>query len=190
MEYLHLFFQSVGNVVLHPTWHSAVILFITSGINEIFAMLPYSIVISSQIFFLKGEITLQLASQILFLVAVPIGLGSALGTLPFYLISYWGGYRAINKYGKYLRFSWSDVEAMNEKLKGAWYDEVIFTLWHSIPLVPSLPATILGGVVRMPFWKYFLLSFIGFVLRIVFNIALFSIGFIQLSKFASLLYNG
>lgn len=95
-------------------------------------------------------------------VIIVSGVFAYLGSLPFYLIGYWGNRNKINtfvgKYGKYLFITPEDTErwfALFERF-GAWF--VFFgRLIPIVRTVVSFPA----GAVKMPFWKFSILTLIG-----------------------------
>ncbi|MFZ2484774.1 MAG: VTT domain-containing protein [Minisyncoccia bacterium] len=167
MELSANFAQVIQDMVLRPDSASAFALFTSSLINELFPVSPYSIVLSSQMLFLKGSLSLPLISKLLILVSIPVGVGTALGALPVYGVTYLGGKPAIDKFGKYLRLSWSSVERIESKFDGSWYDEVIFLALRSIPLMPYLPVTVAAGIMRMPLVPYFLLTTVGATIRMM-----------------------
>lgn len=180
--------QLMQDMVLYPDWQGAAALFLVSLINEIFALFPYAIVVAGQLLFLDDPLTLTLIGKLIFLVSIPIGIGSAIGSLVVYVLTYFGGKPLIVKFHKYLHFSWHDVERINTRFKGAWYDEIVFVLLRSIPVLPSLPVSIAAGILRMRFWPYFLLSTIGFTIRMILTIMIFGLGLSKLSQFLIFLY--
>lgn len=157
--------QVLQDAVLQPDLASALGVFGASFLNELFAILPASVVLSGQLFFLKGSLSLQIFLELTLLVALPVGLGAAVGSLPTYLLAYFGGKPGIERYGKYVRLSWSQVEKMESKFKGSWYDEGIFLLMRTIPLLPALPVSVAAGILRMHFFPYFILTILGTILK-------------------------
>lgn len=187
MEHTLELLYSLREVVLNPTWGSALAILSFSAVNEILALFPFAVVISGQLVFLEvldGSLFLKL----LLMVALPVGVGSAIGTLPLYFLTYFGGRPAINKFEEYLHFSWADVEKINTRFKGQWYDEIIFLFMRSVPILPSLPVTIVAGVLRFRFPTYLLLSMAGFTLRMIITMLVVGLGIENLSKFLVFLY--
>ena len=188
MESFLALFESLQDLVVNPTWGSALILALASTVNEVVAIFPLSIVISTQLIF-TDSLTLTLILKLIFLVSIPVGIGSAIGTLPLFYLSYFGGRKAIEKFKSHLRFSWSDVEKVNSKFQGQWYDEILFVFIRALPIIPSIPLTIVAGIVRMSFGKYLVLTIVGLSIRMIFSLLIFGIGFINLSKLLVLIYN-
>lgn len=183
MEISSNFVQIVQDVVLNPNSGSAAVLFFSSFLNELVAIFPYAVILAGQLFFLKDPFSVALMTKLLVFVALPVGIGSSLGVLPVYAVTYFGGKPAINKFQKYLRFSWRDVERVNERFKGQWYDEVLFLLLRTIPVVPSFPVSIAAGIMRMRFLPYFFLTTLGFIIRMMLTLLVVGIGMQSLSQF-------
>jgi membrane protein YqaA with SNARE-associated domain len=167
MEWSADFIQALQNVVLHPDLGSALTLLVVSIVNEILSVVPYAIILYGQLFFIKEAFSVDLATKLFLYVAIPVGVGSTIGSLPFYLLSYFGGKPAIEKFGRYVRLSWLQVERVAIKFKGSWYDEVIFLALRAAPFMPALPVSIAGGILRMRPSSFILLTLAGFVIRMV-----------------------
>lgn len=182
MESLH-FVKVAQDVILDPGLRSVWPLFWVSFLNDIIGLFPFALVIAGQLLFLKGVFTLSLTARLLVFVSVPIGIGSALGSIPLYVIAYFGGKPAIEKFHKYLRFSWSDVERVKDYFKGTWYDEIIFLLLRCTPILPSFPMDIAAGIVRMHFWPFFFLTAVGSVIRMMLTLLVVGLAMHSLSQF-------
>ena len=176
------FVKAVQDVILEPGVSSFWPLFIASFLNDLIGVFPFALVLAGQLLFLDEPITIALAAKLLVFVAVPVGLGSALGSIPLYALTYFGGKPVIEKYHKYLRFSWQDVEKVHQKFKGVWYDDVIFLLLRCLPVLPSLPLDVAAGILRMRFWPFFVLTAVGSIIRMMITLAAFAIGLSGLSQ--------
>lgn len=179
----------INDIVLRPDFTSAVLIFIFSFLNELIAVIPYALILSGQLIFINDPWTWELAVKLLVFVAVPVGVGSAFGTLPAYFLAYFGGKAAVAKLSKYVRFSWEDVERINSKFKGGWYDEVLFLFLRSIPILPSLPLSAAAGFFRMGFVPYFVLTAVGLTIRMMLTLIIIGVGVGSLSELMLLLYN-
>jgi membrane protein DedA with SNARE-associated domain len=182
MEQTVDFIKVVQDMVLDPTFGSALALFFTSFLNELVAVFPYAVVLAGQLLFLDESISIALMAKLLVFVAVPVGLGSSLGVIPVYILSYFGGKPAINKLQRYLRFSWEDVEKVNKKFKGEWHDEITFLLLRTIPILPSFPVSIAAGIFRMRFMPYLILTIAGFIMRMMLTLLVIGMGMQSLSQ--------
>ena len=167
MELTSNFVQAIQDVVLQPDLSSAVVLFVVSLVNELISVLPYTVVLSGQLVFLNSHLSLAVFTHLFVFVAIPVGLGSAVGTLPVYALAYFGGKPAIDKFQKYLRFSWEDVEKVNLRFRGAWYDDIVFIALRCIPLLPYLPVNAAAGILRMRLVPYLILTAIGATIRMM-----------------------
>ncbi len=179
----------VQDVVLDPQISFVTPLIVISFLNEFLMVFPYALVIAGQLLFLKGVFTLALGLKLLVFVALPVALGGALGSVPFYAVAYFGGKPLIRKYEKFLRFSWEDVEKAGAKFQGKWYDEITFLILRSIPVIPAFPVSLAVGIMRMRFWPYFFLTFVGLAIRMMLTFFIVEIGLHSLSQFEFLLYN-
>lgn len=179
----------INDVVLRPDLASAVIIFIFAFVNELIAVIPYALILSGQLIFLTDTPTLGLLAKLLVFVAVPVGLGSTLGSLLLYGIAYFGGRPAVSKLERYLKFTWEDVERVNTRFKGMWYDEVVFLVIRSIPIMPSFPLTIAAGFFRMGFLPYIVLTVVGFTVRMMLTLIIIGVGAGGVSELLLLLYN-
>ncbi len=168
--------EVLQNAVLEPDFVSAFWTFLAFFVGEFVPIFPSTIVLTGQAVFIEEIITTQLVLKLIFLVSLPVGLGTTLGSLPQYAIAYWGGKPAIDRFQRYLRFSWKDVERMESQFKDKWYDEFIFLFFRSLPLLPSAPVNIVAGILRMNLPIYVMLTIIGTTIRTMLMITLIYLG--------------
>jgi uncharacterized membrane protein YdjX (TVP38/TMEM64 family) len=176
------FLKVAQNVVLEPTVASMFPLFLFSFINDLTGLFPFALAIAGQLLFIKQAFTLAFAAKLLVFVAVPVGVGSALGSVPLYLVAYYGGKPVINKLRRYIKFSWEDVEKVKSKFSGTWYDEIIFLLLRCTPVLPSFPMDVAGGILQMRFLPFFVLTIVGSIIRMMITLIIFGIGMQGLSQ--------
>ncbi len=176
MELASNFVKLIQDVVLHPTWTSAIALLVTSTLNELVALLPYNVILSGQTLFLQDAPSLSIFIKLSIFVVVPISIGATLGSLPSYGLAYFGGKPAIDKFSKYLKFSWDSVERLKTKFKGTWYDEIIFLILRAVPFVPGLPVNILAGIIRMRPVPYLVLTLAGNIVDMLLLLIFFGFG--------------
>lgn len=174
--------KAVQDMVLEPDFGGGLMLLFLSLVNELIPLFPYALVLAGQLLFFGEPLSLSFLSELFFFVALPVGLGSAIGSLIIYGLAYFGGRPAIEKFHKYLHFNWSDVEKVNARFKGAWYDELVFFVLRSLPVLPSMPVNIAAGILRMRFWPYFLLTILGFTVRMMLTMLIIGIGVGTLSQ--------
>lgn len=179
----------INDIVLRPDLTSAFIILIFSFVNELIAVIPYALILSGQLIFLTETPSLALLAKLLVFVAVPVGIGSTLGTLFLYTVAYFGGKPAVSKLERYIKFTWEDVERVNTRFKGMWYDEVVFLVIRSIPVVPSFPLTIAAGFFRMGFLPYIVLTAVGLTIRMMLTLFIIGMGAGGVSELLLMLYN-
>ena len=94
----------------------------------------------------------------LWLIVILGAIGNLIGSIAAYLIGFYGGRPLIEKYAKYLLISKYDLERARK-----WFDKygsISIFFSRMLPIVRtfiSLPA----GIIRMPFWKFSLYTFLG-----------------------------
>lgn len=173
----------VVNTVTHPTFASFFPLFVASFFNDLIGIFPFALVLAGQLAFLDGAFSLALAMKLLVFVALPVGLGSALGSVPLYYLAYFGGKPLINRYKRYLRFSWENVERVNGYFHGTWYDELVFLILRCVPVLPSIPLDLAAGIIRMPFAPFFVLTAVGSIIRMMLTLVVVGMSLHGLSQF-------
>lgn len=140
--------------------------FFAEIIEEVIVPIPSAMVLFTAGFvLLKGDLSLSLIKDLIFVITLPASLGLTLGSLVIYSLGFYGGKPFIEKYGKFIDVSWQGVLDFDEKLNNSKYDELLFVMARIIPIVPSSLLAIFGGVTRMPVRKYIILTFLGSLLK-------------------------
>jgi membrane protein DedA with SNARE-associated domain len=176
MELTPHILELAKTAVLHPSIGGFLWLLSVSFVGEVIVQLPLSLLFASQLLLSDAPLTLLAGLKLLALVAFPVALGSTVGSLLAYGISYFGGKPAIEKLKKFLRFSWSDVERFESRFAGNWYDELFFLVLRSAPLTPTLPVSIAAGVLRMKPFRYVVLTLFGTTVRTMLVLLVFGLG--------------
>lgn len=177
------FVDLVKNTVVDPTPASFLPLFFFSFLNDLIGIFPFALVLAGQLVFYQGPFTLALWMKLLVFVALPVGLGSAVGSIPLYLLAYFGGKKVIPKLRRILRFSWEDVEKTSSYFRGVWYDEVVFLALRCVPILPSIPLDLASGILRMRFAPFFVLTAAGSVARMILTLLAVGMSLHGLSQF-------
>lgn len=164
------------DAVLNPTLLSAFWVFVIFLLGEAVAFLPMLMALTAPVFFLKGALTFTMVIKIFWLVAVPVGLGVSIGSLWLYGLAAWGGRPAVEKFGKYIHLSWSDVEKAEERLKNSKYDEILLLGLRIIPFLPTLPVSVAAGFLHMRVWPYLILTAVGMTIRTMLMIIMIALG--------------
>lgn len=107
----------------------------------------------------------QLASMIFFIVALPLTLGISLGSLVIYGLGYFFGKPAVEKFGKFLGFSWRQLEVAEEKIVSGKADELVLLGLRIIPVIPNAAVNIFCGIVRYPLGRFLTITFFGSLIR-------------------------
>lgn len=173
MSFIHPFtvVEVIRDSVTMPGVEGMVPMFLFAFFNDLIGIFPFALYLAGQLIFSPEPFSISLAARLLVFVSVPVGIGSACGSVPFYVTSYYGGKPLILKYHgffkKTFRFSWQDIEKVNAYFKGTWYDEVIFLALRCVPVLPSIPLDIAAGTLRMPFMPFFVLTIVGSIIRMM-----------------------
>ena len=167
MELITDIVQVVQNIVFHPNLTNATVLFLVSLINESFSIVPYPVILSGQLLLLEDPFSITMIIKLSLFVVIPIGIGTTLGSLPVYGLAYFGGKPAIEKFSKYLRFSWDSIERISLRFNGSWYDEILFLILRSVPLLPSLQVNAVAGILRMRPAPYLVLTIAGTIIKML-----------------------
>jgi membrane protein DedA with SNARE-associated domain len=131
-------------------------------IEEVIVPIPSAVILlGSGFLFLKGPLTLSLISTLFFTVVIPATIGLTLGSMVIYGLAYKGGKPFLEKYGRWLSLSWSDVEVVNQKFATGVFDEWSLVFARVFPIIPSVLIAAFCGLTRMPIRKYVALTLIG-----------------------------
>ena len=147
--------------------HGALGIFIAALIEQIIAPIPSPLMpMMAGFFLLPAEgLFLDVLWQTMLIIALPIALGTTLGSLIIYSLAFWGGKPVIEKSKEWLGLNWKDIERTKKKLDNSSRDELaLFVLWL-LPIVPSAAIAVLCGIIRYPVFKYIPIAISGLFLR-------------------------
>jgi membrane protein DedA with SNARE-associated domain len=173
---MHSLSVFLSKLVLEPGIVGALGLFLVSIVDELIAFIPSSLILAAELLFLKDPLTIVVISRLTIFVALPIAVGTSLGSLPLYLASYYGGKPAIEAARKKWKISWADVEKFEKRFKGMWTDELLFLFFRAMPLMPTLPVTVVAGTLRMKPVMYTLLTVLGIMVRVIITLIILRTG--------------
>jgi membrane protein DedA with SNARE-associated domain len=141
-------------------------LFVFAGsiIEEIIAPIP-SILITS----IAGTLALTAGYGILGLVWLSLiaALGKTIGCVVIYMVADKAEGLIVGRLGKYIGVSHEEVERMGTYFKGGMRDYAILILIRALPVLPSLPISVMAGVIKFPFMPHAVATYIGSFLRSV-----------------------
>jgi membrane protein DedA with SNARE-associated domain len=144
--------------------------FIGSIIDEVFAPLPSPFVPIT-----AGTLTYEqgLGFMFLFVVAFTGTLGKTVATL----LTYWVAdkfedYLTHSKLGKILGVDEAEIEKYGKFLDGTRKDDVILVFLRALPFIPTLPVSVIAGLIKINLWTYIWTTFVGTYIRFMFYLIL------------------
>jgi membrane protein DedA with SNARE-associated domain len=157
MTYLQNFFMDYGSLGV----------FLGSFIEEVIAPIPSTLIILGSSFFMMQGAPISIGSivSLILYVSIPAALGLTLGSLFLYAIGYYIGKPFITRWGKYMGFSWEDVEKTQQKFAESKNDDIALFSLRAIPIVPSIAISTFCGIIRYKIKNYILITFLGSIVR-------------------------
>lgn len=135
-------------------------------IEEVFVPIPSPAIPMAAGFLMIEATTLSAALiEILFYIAIPASFASVISSFFVYSIAYYGGEPIVRKYGKYLDFTWEEIEQFEKHFVDTDNEKYYVALFRSIPIVPLSLVSGSAGLFRMDWKQYALWSFIGMLPR-------------------------
>lgn len=159
------FFISYIKVIIAD--YGAFGVFIATLIEEVVTPVPSPVVPLAAGFFLiepTAEIFPALV-QIFFTIALPVAFGLTIGSIVVYFIGFWGGKPIIDRYKKWLGFSWDDLEKTEQHFTKGKRDEVVLFGLRLVPIIPGVAISGLCGIIRYPVFKFVIITFVGALIR-------------------------
>lgn len=140
--------------------------FLAAFLEEVIAPIPSTMVLLGSGFILaSGPLSSDTFISLVFTIAIPASLGMTIGSLFVFGVAWFFGKPAIEKWGKWLGFSWEDVEKSREKFSRGPKDEITLFSLRAIPIVPSVAISAFAGIVRFPLKTYLICTFLGSIVR-------------------------
>lgn len=102
--------------------------------------------------------------QIVLLISIPASVASVISSYFVYSITYYGGKPAVEKYGKYLDFTWEELEGLEDHFGGEREKYYVAGL-RAVPVVPLSLVSGAAGLFRMDWRQYGFWSFVGMMPR-------------------------
>jgi membrane protein DedA with SNARE-associated domain len=97
-------------------------------------------------------------------IVLPGAVASTLGAYIGYAIGYYGGKPMVDRWEKFLGFSWKDVEAMEKRFRSGQVNSTIFFL-RALPIFPLSVISAGAGLLRLPVKDFSLWTFLGTIPR-------------------------
>jgi membrane protein DedA with SNARE-associated domain len=100
-------------------------------------------------------------------IVLPGAIASTLGAYIGYAIGYFGGKPMVDRWEKFLGFSWADVAALERRFQSGQVNTLIFFL-RALPIFPLSVISAAAGLLRLPLGQFSLWTFYGTVPRCLF----------------------
>jgi membrane protein DedA with SNARE-associated domain len=110
---------------------------------------------------------LQALAPISLQIVLPGSIASTLGAYIGYGIGYFGGKPMVDRWQRFLGFSWDDVEAMERRFQSGQVNTSIFLL-RALPIFPLSVISAAAGLLRLPLRQFTLWTFYGTIPRCLF----------------------
>jgi len=104
-------------------------------------------------------------AQAAVLIALPVAIGVGIGSSAVYAIGFYGGHALIERWQKFLGFTWRDVERVEARLTSGAGDELVLFLMRILPVIPGVAISGFCGIVRYPFRKFIAITMVGSFIR-------------------------
>jgi len=148
--------------------NGALAVFLGCILEQIIVPIPASlIVITTSIITLQGvPLSFNSLGILLIKIVIPASLGTTIGSLFYYYLSYKLGKPFIERTRRYLGVSMEDVANFEKKFNESRFDDLSIFLARCIPLIPSIVINLFCGLIKYDIKKYFLTTFFGTMVQI------------------------
>jgi membrane protein DedA with SNARE-associated domain len=137
-------------------------------LEQIIVPIPASlIVVTTTILTLKGvPLSLDSLGTLLVKIVIPASLGTTIGSLFYYYLTYKLEKPFIERTGKYLGVTIEDVVNIEKRFKESRFDDLSIFLARCVPIIPSIAINLFCGLIRYDLKKYLLITFFGSLVQI------------------------
>ena len=138
-----------------------------SLLEELVSVIPSSMVqVGSGLILMQGYQFNGLSMvRLISIIVIPAALGVMIGSLPYVWVARTYGLQVVNRWGKWIGVSCYDIEKLKNTFEQSKWDDVIFVALRAFPLVPSVALALYGGLLRMSWIRYAILTTIGVCIR-------------------------
>jgi len=149
--------------------HGAWSVFIGVIIESVIVPIPSPLIIMGAGFVLiSPELSfVQALLPIALQIVLPGAIASTLGGYIGYAIGYFGGKAMVDRWEKFLGFSWEDVEALERRFRSGQVNTLLFFL-RALPIFPLSVISAAAGLLRLPLGQFSLWTFYGTIPRCLF----------------------
>lgn len=113
----------------------------------------------------KEQPLLSALGEIFLKITLPYSAAAVLGLGIVYFIAYFGGKPLIEKFHRFIGFSWQDIEHLQKKFQGSRHDDLLVFVLRAIPVIPISIISGVAGAIRMPIADFYLASALGVLVR-------------------------
>jgi len=106
-------------------------------------------------------------TPILLQIVLPGTIASTLGAYIGYAIGFYGGKTLVDRWDKFLGFTWQDVETLEKRFRSGQVNMSIFLL-RALPIFPLSVISAAAGLLRLPLKQFSLWTFYGTIPRCLF----------------------
>jgi len=106
----------------------------------------------------------QALTPILVQIVLPGTVASTVGAYIGYGIGFYGGKPMVDRWEKFLGFSWRDVESLEKRFRAGQVNVSIFLL-RALPIFPLSVISAAAGLLRLPLKQFSLWTFYGTIPR-------------------------
>jgi membrane protein DedA with SNARE-associated domain len=110
---------------------------------------------------------LEAMTPILLQIVLPGTIASTLGAYIGYAIGFYGGKTLVDRWDKFLGFTWQDVETLEKRFRSGQVNLSIFLL-RALPIFPLSVISAAAGLLRLPLKQFSLWTFYGTIPRCLF----------------------
>ncbi len=149
--------------------HGAWSVFIGVIIESVIVPIPSPLIIMGAGFVLiSPELSfVQALLPIALQIVLPGSIASTLGGYIGYAIGYFGGKALVDRWERFLGFSWQDVEALERRFQSGQVNTLLFFL-RALPIFPLSVISAAAGLLRLPLAQFSLWTFYGTIPRCLF----------------------
>lgn len=151
-----------------------------SFIEEAIPPLPASVVLT-----VTGNMAFSQTQPLLFLLILAL-ISSFIKTLAawvFYIFADKIEDIVIGKFGKRFGVTHKEVENVSKHFTGNNKDEIIMFLARAIPVLPTLPFSVVAGIIKMPVLPFLVTTFLGLTVRSILYLYVGYFGIAGLQEF-------
>jgi membrane protein DedA with SNARE-associated domain len=146
---------------------------LASFIEEVIAPIPSPFVMTA-----AGSLIASQGRTLLYLGAMAVlgACSKTFGSWIIYVIADKFEDVIITKFGKFLGVSHEDTEGIGNMLNKGMRDDIAIFLLRAVPIIPTAPVSVLGGILKFNLKTYLTASFLGLVVRNLFYLSLGYVG--------------